>query len=209
MVIATAAVMTAARRIRPPRVRRSPVLANDVRGGRSRAGRDVAGVETWINRICGGSMRRRLLASTAAVVVAAGIPVLAGTPARGGGPCAGTRPVVAHHAGGRRLTPQPAHLPRACGSTTGRPGAESHIVVRRDGSAVYTPAVLPSGFLGTGTAPVPVGDRSQSNASPGALAVTSDGGAHWRVVKPSGITWNPTDHSDYVDPVSGRLFFED
>ena len=123
--------------------------------------------------------------------------------------CAGTRAVVAHHAGGKLLHPQPAHLPTACGVSTGYPGAESHLVVRNDGTVVYTPAVLPSGFAGTGTAPVPVGDQSQSNASPGAMVVTNDEGAHWRLVKPSGITWNPTDHSEYVDPTTGRTFFED
>lgn len=28
-------------------------------------------------------------------------------------------------------------------------------------------------------------------------------------MRPSGATWNPTDHGDYVDPRTGRVFFED
>jgi hypothetical protein len=123
-------------------------------------------------------------------------------------PCTGG-PVVAHHAGGRVLRHEPSQLPRACGRTTGYPGAESHLVVRNDGTVIYTPVVLPSGLLGTGTAPIDENARSQSNASPAALGVSSDGGRHWSVVRPDGVTWNPTDHAQYVDPVSGRLFFED
>jgi hypothetical protein len=151
------------------------------------------------------------LAVVGASAVAAVLPATAATDrhrtTKAG--CAHTRPVVAHGPGGRVLRPQPRHLPTACGVSTGYPGAESHLVIRNDGSVVYTPAVLPSGLLGTGTAPVDENGQSQSNASPGALAVTGDDGAHWRVVKPAGVTWNPTDHSDYVDPVTGRLFFED
>jgi hypothetical protein len=107
------------------------------------------------------------------------------------------------------LRHQPARHPHACGRSTGYPGAESHLVVHTDGTVVYTPVVLPSGLLGTGTAPVDENAQSQSNASPAALGTTRDRGAHWTVVKPSGATWNPTDHGDYVDPASGRLFFED
>jgi hypothetical protein len=157
-------------------------------------------------------MRRRIVSAAAAVAAVAGLPVLASAGpsahAAAGG-CADTPPVVAHHAGGQVLHPQPSRLPTACGSTTGHPGAESHIVVRNDGTVVYTPAVLPSGTLGIGSLPDGYDDHTQSNASPGALAVTGDGGRHWRVVKPAGVTWNPTDHGDYVDPATGRLFFED
>ena len=150
------------------------------------------------------------LLSIGGCIAAAVLPAVAGTDAgRRAAGCADTRPVVAHHSGGRVLAHQPHHLPRACGTTTGYPGAESHLVIRNDGSVVYTPAVLPSGSLGIGSLPGDQFGSSQSNASPGALAVTSDKGAHWRLVKPSGVTWNPTDHSDYVDPASGRMFFED
>jgi hypothetical protein len=156
-------------------------------------------------------MQRALGSAVALAVVAAVVPAVASGPARSGsssGPgCASS--IVAHHAGGRVLHPQPSRLPGACGHTTGYPGAESHIVVRKDGSVVYTPAVLPSGLLGTGTAPVDENSRSQSNASPAGLAFTRNSGRRWTVVRPSGVTWNPTDHSDYVDPVSGRMFFED
>src|SRR3954454_12012245 len=155
---------------------------------------------------------QRLLGSAAAVaVVVAVIPAVASGPARST-PASAQRcasAVVAHRAGGQALKPQPRHLPAACGRTTGYPGAESHIVVRKDGSVVYTPAVLPSGLLGTGTAPVDDNSQSQSNASPAGLALTRDGGRRWSVVRPSGVTWNPTDHSDYVDPASGRMFYED
>ena len=153
-----------------------------------------------------GALVLSTVATAAVVVPAAAGPSrqLAASPG-----CAGTRAVVAFHPGGKLLHPQPAHLPVACGVSTGYPGAESHLVVRNDGTVVYTPAVLPKGLAGTGTAPVPVGDHSQSNASPGAMVVTSDNGAHWRLVKPSDITWNPTDHSEYVDPDTGRTFFED
>ncbi|MBV9290889.1 MAG: exo-alpha-sialidase, partial [Frankiales bacterium] len=154
-------------------------------------------------------MTVRPLAGSALAValVVAALPAAAGSHPAASNGCGSS--VVVHHAGGKVLRSQPAHLPRACGHTTGLPGAESHIVVRNDGSVVYTPAVLPHGLLGTGTAPVDENGQSQSNASPAGLAFTRDGGAHWRVVKPSGITWNPTDHSDYVDPASGRMFFED
>ena len=151
-----------------------------------------------------------LLASAAIAGVVTVVPATAGrvgVAASAG--CAGTRAVIAHHAGGRVLHPQPAKLPRSCGVTTGYPGAESHIVVRNNGTVIYTPAVLPSGSLGIGQLPGNQNDQTQSNASPGALAVTADNGAHWRVVKPSGVTWNPTDHSDYVDRATGRTFFED
>jgi len=153
---------------------------------------------------------RVLGAAATGSILAAILPAAAATHAApAAGRCASPATVVAHHAGGRVVHPQPRHRPRACGATTGYPAAESHLVVRRDGAVVFTPAVLPSGLLGTGTAPVDQNAQSQSNASPGALIVTRDHGGHWQVVKPSGATWNPTDHSEYVDPASGRLFFED
>ena len=144
----------------------------------------------------------------AGAVIAPAAAGSSGQAARAAG-CVGTRPVVAFHAGGKLLKPQPAHLPTACGSTTGYPGAESHIVIRNDGSVVYTPAVLPHGTIGIGEIPGEYEPDTQSNASPAGLAVSSDAGDHWHVVKPSGVTWNPTDHSDYVDRATGRTFFED
>jgi len=149
------------------------------------------------------------LAAAGAVLVAVLPATAATTHASGHSGCASPAAVVAHHASGKVLHPQPRRLPRACGSTTNYPAAESHLVVRRNGAVVFTPAVLPSGLVGTGTAPVDQNSHSQSNASPGAMAVTDDRGAHWHVVKPAGVTWNPTDHGEYVDPATGRLFFED
>lgn len=152
-----------------------------------------------------------MLASAIGIAGAVIAPAAAGS-SRHASPtpgCAGTRSVVAYHPGGRLLRPQPKHLPVACGVTTGYAGAESHIVVRNDGSVVYTPAVLPRGTLGIGEIPGDYQPDTQSNASPAGLALSRDAGAHWHVVKPSGVTWNPTDHSDYVDPATGRTFFED
>jgi hypothetical protein len=160
-----------------------------------------------------GSARTGARCAIGLAVLAAGaavIPAAAhGRTAAHAAGCAGTPPVIAYRPGGALLDPQPKQLPVACGGSTGYPGAESHLVARRDGSVVFTPAVLPQGVAGTGVAPVPVGDHSQSNASPGALVTTHDDGAHWHLIKPSGVTWNPTDHSEYVDPSSGRMFFED
>jgi hypothetical protein len=127
---------------------------------------------------------------------AAGGAALAGRPLPSG--CDG-RTTAVHGGSARPML--------ACSTSTGFAAAESHVNVLRDGTVVFTPAVLPQGTLGIGQLP---GDvlPAQSNASPAALAVSRDGGAHWRLVRPSGTTWNPTDHGDYVDPVTGRWFFE-
>ena len=155
-------------------------------------------------------MRRRTLA-LAAVALAGGVlvvPAATGAPAPSlGAGCDPKRPAVAHHSGGAVLKPQPKGAPIPCGVSTGFGGAESHIVVTKSGAVVFTPAVVPAGGLGTGEGPDAF--VTQSNASPAGLAVSKDRGATWQLVKPNGITWNPTDHGDYVDPVTGRLFFED
>jgi hypothetical protein len=115
---------------------------------------------------------------------------------------------VAHYPGGKVLVPQPGPAPVPCGVSTGFAAAENHVVVTDAGSVIYTPAVLPSGLLGTGGGP-DTGPDPQANANPAGLAVSADGGGHWSLVRPYGITWNPTDHGDYVDPRTGRFFFED
>jgi hypothetical protein len=114
------------------------------------------------------------------------------------------RAALVHQAGAGHPGVQQAW---ACSTSTGYATAESHISVLPDGTVVMTPAVLPQGTLGIGQVPGSV-LPAQSNASPAALAVSRDRGAHWSLVKPSGTTWNPTDHGDYVDPVTGRWFFE-
>ena len=159
--------------------------------------------------------RRSVLAlSVAAVVGAAVVPALASA----AGPhaaasslvsCDPSRLAVAHYAGQVVLSPQPDPRPTPCGGTTGFAGAESHIVALPSGEVVFAPGVLPAGFLGIDTPPVAFKKDTQSNASPAGLAVTRDGGARWSMVRPSGVTWNPTDHGDFVDRATGRLFFED
>ena len=139
-------------------------------------------------------------------VAALGLVPLLGAGAAAARPPAGCLPGTAHGPGGLQA-PTGSFL--VCGSSTGFGGAESHVVVTRSGTVVLTPAVLPSGLVGTGTAPVPLASDTQSNASPGAQAVSRDGGRTWGLVRPLGLTWNPTDHGDYADPTTGRLFFAD
>ncbi len=148
-------------------------------------------------------MRSGVVAA-AALTACLAIPSLASVPA----PPAGCSLGQVHGAGGLPSRAARAR-PLVCGGSTGFGGAESHIVVTRDGAVVFTPAVLPQGLLGTGTAPVPVFSDTQSNASPAGQAVTRDSGRTWQLVRPLGLTWNPTDHGDYTDPVTGRLFFGD
>ncbi len=114
------------------------------------------------------------------------------------------RTAVTHQAGSAA---RPVARGLACSTSTGYATAESHVSVLPDGTLVMTPAVLPQGTLGIGQLP---GDvlPAQSNASPAGLVVSRDQGAHWSLVRPSGTTWNPTDHGDFVDPVTGRWFFE-
>jgi len=146
---------------------------------------------------------RRVLALLAAVVAVAPLAVAA----------AGSQPSKAECAGGTLVhlagTSAPARSAkaRACSTSTGYAAAESHVTVLKSGTVVYTPAVLPQGTLGIGQLPGD-GPVAQSNASPAALVVTSDNGRSFRLVRPDGVTWNPTDHGDYVDPVTGRWFFE-
>lgn len=116
---------------------------------------------------------------------------------------------MAFHPGGKLLSPQPRDAPVPCGTLTGFGSAESHIVVTKSGSVVFTPAVVPAGTFGTGVLPLEVGQPSQNNANPAGLALTRNNGRSWTLLRPSGATWNPTDHGDYVDPDTGRLFFED
>jgi hypothetical protein len=103
--------------------------------------------------------------------------------------------------------PQPNERPIPCGTSTGFAGAESHVVVTAGGTVIYTPAVLPAGTLGSGEGP-PVDPATQANASPAGVAASGDNGATWSLVRPDGLTWNPTDHAEYIDPSTGRFFFE-
>ena len=148
---------------------------------------------------------RRAIA-VAATVVVSGMSLMptSAAPALPVG-CTGAHASI-HQAGKGTATAEPV---LACATSTGYATAESHLNVFPDGTVVMTPAVLPSGLGGTGEGPDDPNGPPQSNASPGALTMTRDDGAHWSLVKPSGTTWNPTDHGDYIDPVTGRLFFED
>ena len=143
------------------------------------------------------------------------LAMVAGTPRIGAlqpqlptGPGCAATTAVAHHAGGALVQAPPEGGPVPCGVSTGFAGAESHIVAT-SGAVLFTPAVQPTGLVGTGTAPVPLNEHTQSNADPAGLAVTANQGASWTVVHPNGLTWNPTDHSDFVDPDANRMFFED
>ena len=146
----------------------------------------------------------------ALAAAAALVPARAGTPDehRFGPGCDPARRAAAHHAGGVVLSPQPLGAPVACTISTGFPGAESHLLVTGRGAVIYTPAVVPAGTFGTGAGPA-VDANQQGNANPAGLAESGDGGAHWSLVRPYGLTWNPTDHADLVDPRTGRIFFED
>jgi hypothetical protein len=152
-------------------------------------------------------MRGVLAVSFGLLASAVLTPVVSAAPASPPRSCSGLPPVLTHLPGGSQ--PRLSQDVVACGGTTGFAGAESHIVATTSGAVVFTPAVLPHDLLGTGAAPVPVGEDTQSNASPAGQAVTNDGGRSWKLVKPYGLTWNPTDHGDYADPVTGRLFFAD
>lgn len=152
-------------------------------------------------------MKRPTVLLAGLALLAGVLPAAAGArplPNRG---CVGARPATVFTARGR-VPGGRAHA-RTCGVTTGYAAAESHILALPDGTVVFSPAVLPHGLAGTGTAALPIDSATQSNASPAGLAVTRDGGRHWLLAEPSGVTWNPTDHGDYVDPATGRVFFED
>jgi hypothetical protein len=155
-----------------------------------------------------GTVRTTLALTTVGLCVVAltATGPVSAAPASTSPSCRGLPPVLTHSAAGAR--PALSRDLVACGGVTGFAGAESHLVATKN-AVVFTPAVLPQGLLGTGTAPLPVGDGTQSNASPAGQAITKDGGRSWQLVKPLGITWNPTDHGDYVDPDTGRLFFAD
>src|SRR4051812_38670451 len=106
-------------------------------------------------------MRRRTAVAgfAAAALAAAIVPALAvggATTASPGKGCAPDRPVVLHHAGGV-VVPGTAKRLVPCGVSTGFAGAESHIVALNNGAVVFTPAVVPQGLVGTGTAPVDPG----------------------------------------------------
>jgi hypothetical protein len=155
--------------------------------------------------------RRIALIATSTAIAAGGLIATAASHAATSSlvSCSDAHVAVAHYAGGVLVQPQPAVRPVGCGGTTGFAGAESHLVALPSGGVVFAPAVAPAGALGTDTPPVPVSPTTQSNASPAGIAITRDGGAHWSFVRPSGVTWNPTDHGDFVDRSTGRLFFED
>ena len=151
-----------------------------------------------------GSVVRRTGFLVTAMLLAA-VPLAAATSAPPPAGCAGR--ATTFEAGAKPVAHGTPSGGLACSTSTGYAAAESHITVLKDGTVVYTPAVLPQGTLGIGQLPGDVA-TAQSNASPAALVTSRDGGRSWRLVRPDGVTWNPTDHGDYVDPVTGRWFFE-
>ena len=150
-----------------------------------------------------------LVVSTILVALAATSGASASSAPSSIGPgCDLSQAAVAHRGGGAVIVPQPPGAPVACHVSTGFAAAESHLVVTNSGAIVFTPAVLPSGAAGTGEGPSVAG-TTDANAVPAAMLISRDQGGHWSVIKPFGVTWNPTDHADYVDPATGRLFYED
>jgi hypothetical protein len=148
---------------------------------------------------------RKLAILLVAGVAVTALPGVTGASARGS--CVFEQRAVAHHAGGAILHPQPSGGPVACGMRTGFGGSEARVVLTNDGTAVYQPAVLSPGVAGTGFAAGAPGPHPQTQADPGGLAVSSDGGTSWRFVKPMGTYWTPQDDQLYVDRRTGRVFW--
>jgi hypothetical protein len=145
----------------------------------------------------------------AAVGLTAGLLPNATASSAGLGPgCDTGRRAVAHHAGASTITPQPSGpAPVPCETRTGYGGAETRIAVTADGTVVYEPATLTPGVAGTGFVPGAPGPRLSTSLQPAGLAATSDRGAHWRFVKPAGLTWVAQDDQVYVDRHTGRIFY--
>lgn len=90
---------------------------------------------------------------------------------------------------------------------TGFGGSETQLVVTKDNTLVYEPAILTPGLAGTGYGAGLPGPQPSTQLSPGGLSLSSDGGATWSFDRPGGATWVPQDDAIYVDRTTGRLFF--
>ncbi|HET6965222.1 MAG TPA: sialidase family protein, partial [Acidimicrobiales bacterium] len=81
------------------------------------------------------------------------------------------------------------------------------MIVTKDNTLVYEPAILTPGLAGTGYGAGLPGPQPSTQLSPGGLSLSSDGGATWSFDRPGGATWVPQDDAVYVDRTTGRLFF--
>lgn len=111
------------------------------------------------------------------------------------------------YSNGVLVSPPPSPTPSLCAGTTGYGGAEARIVITADDTAVYEPAIVTPGLLGTGYLDGAPGPHLSTQASPGGLAVSTDAGATWQFDKPAGNTWVPQDDQLYADRTTGWLYY--
>jgi hypothetical protein len=107
--------------------------------------------------------------------------------------CAPDRPAIAHHAGGIVVHDRRGEAPIPCSTPTGFPTTEVSIVVTREGTVVFQPAIDQSGL--------PIG---------GVRSV--DRGANWEFIDPDGDpprsgSSGSIDMNLSVDQDTGRLFW--
>ena len=149
-------------------------------------------------------MRSRTWPWILVLCISAAAGISSARPAGAG--CSTSRRAIATDAAGHVLQPQPPGAPIPCGTTTGFGAGETRIFATKD-AVIYAPAVFTPGPLGLGYGEQLPGPRFQLLTSPGGLAVTRDGGATWKAVRPMGMTWQPSDEQEYADRTTGRFFF--
>ncbi len=143
------------------------------------------------------------------LALAALLPVLGGLlvalPATGQTPpvCAEPQQATSFTADGR---PAP-YRGIGCTVRTGFLTGETHLRVAPNGTVVQQPAQIVPGVAGTGFAPGTPGPKPQQQLTPGAFAVSRDGGKRFERVLPAGQEWVASDGSIYIDAVTGRLYF--
>src|SRR5438874_5137036 len=152
-------------------------------------------------------MRRPLLGAAVVVAMVAGMSAAHGASpsTRDLGPgCDPGRRAIATDATGAVLSSQPRSAPVPCAVITGFGGAETRVRVTKSNMLVYEPAVLP---MPMAPQPEALGPPMQGSSNPSGLAVSRDQGRTWSLVKPMGMTWGSTDHQEYVDRDTGRIFW--
>ncbi|HUC35843.1 MAG TPA: sialidase family protein [Acidimicrobiales bacterium] len=114
-------------------------------------------------------------------------------------------PAVAHYANQVLLEPQPTDGPVPCGVPTGYPTVEQKLVVTKDNTLLYEPA-LQGGPILSGDGHTPGWGKQFG------FATSTDNGATWQG---SNVNVNPetyvedgqVDNYTYVDPTTGRVFW--